>query len=435
MHVRTLILPLLAALLPAQSSAPHPHLLTAAQWREDVDFLAQEMPKRHKNLFHEVTSAAFNTAVARLRQRIPELDDLQIAAEITKLGAMIGDAHTGISATRPELRFPALPLRLYIYSDGVFVQAAPPELREVVGARVTRIGNTPIERVMELIPQVTDHSNASTVNAFAVYRMVRPALLQSLGIIDDVDHVPFTFDIHGTTKTVTLTPMPRKSDGNPSMGGISFAMGAAPGSGWADARDGGMPPLYLQHPSEMDWFEYLPEQKALFIECKQVSDGEKETLKAFFERAYAEADARHAERLILDLRLNGGGDNTLLLPIVHGIIKRDVINQKGHLFVITGRLTQSAAQNLVNLLEKHTNVTFAGEPTGERPNHYGEGVPFELPHSKMRVNVSTLWWQDLDPRDTRDATKPQLAAPLSSADYAANRDPVLEAIMKAMAAQ
>jgi len=212
-------------------------------------------------------------------------------------------------------------------------------------------------------------------------------------------------------------------------------MGAAPGSGWVDARDGGTPPLYLQHPSDMNWFEYLPEQKALFIECKQVPDGEKETLKAFFERAYAEADARHAERLILDLRLNGGGDNTLLLPIVHGIIKRDVLNQKGHFFVITGRLTQSAAQNLLNLLEKHTNATFAGEPTGERPNHYGEPVPFELPHSRMRVNVSTLWWQDLDPRDTRDATTPQLAAPLSSADYAANRDPVLEAITKAMAAQ
>ena len=132
--------------------------------------------------------------------------------------------------------------------------------------------------------------------------------------------------------------------------------------------------------------------------------------------------------MVLDLRLNGGGDNTLILPIVHGIIKRDAINRKGHFFVIIGRQTQSAAQNLVNMLERHTEAIFVGEPTGERPNHWGEPEGFELPNSRLQVNVSTLWWQDLDPRDKRDATYPQVPALLSSSDYASNRDPAMAAI-------
>ena len=424
------LLALALLLLTASFAFAAPRLLTAAQWREDLDFLAREMPRRHKNLFHDTTREQFTEAVRRLRARIPRLDDLQIAAEMVKIGAMIGDAHTGISATRPELRFPALPLRLYVYRDGVFVQAAPPELRRIVGARVVRIGDMPAEEVVRRAAAVTDHSNASTILAFVPYKLVRPDLLRALDVIEATDRVPVTFAIAGAEETLVLEPMPRKADGVPNMGGISYAMGAAPGSGWADAREAatGPLPLYLRHAGEPFWFERLPERNWLYIQCNLVGDGKDETLEHFFERAYAAADAHRVERLILDLRLNGGGDNTMILPIVHGIIKRDALNRKGRLFVVIGRLTQSAAQNLVNMLERQTRATFVGEPTGERPNHYGEGEPFELPNSRMRVNVSTLWWQDLDPRDTRDATKPSIEAVLSSADYAANRDPVMEAI-------
>ena len=46
----------------------------------------------------------------------------------------------------------------------------------------------------------------------------------------------------------------------------------------------------------------------------------------------------------------------------------------GHLFVIIGRRTFSAAQNTVNMIEKNTNATFVGEPTGSRPNFVGEST-------------------------------------------------------------
>ena len=49
-----------------------------------------------------------------------------------------------------------------------------------------------------------------------------------------------------------------------------------------------------------------------------------------------------------------------------------------------------------------------------------------MPNSKIHVNVSTLWWQDLD--DARDATAPQIPTPLSSLGHATNRDPAMRAI-------
>lgn len=51
-----------------------------------------------------------------------------------------------------------------------------------------------------------------------------------------------------------------------------------------------------------------------------------------------------------------------------------------------------------------------------------------LPNSKVTVRASTLWWQDLDPRDTRPWRAPDIAAELAFADYRAGGDPALEAI-------
>jgi tetratricopeptide (TPR) repeat protein len=80
-------------------------------------------------------------------------------------------------------------------------------------------------------------------------------------------------------------------------------------------------------------------------------------------------------------------------------------------------------------MEKYTNAIFVGEPTGARPNHYGDAARIVLPHSGLTVRASTLWWQDVDPRDTRPWTPPQISAALTSADYRAARDPALRAAL------
>jgi hypothetical protein len=44
------------------------------------------------------------------------------------------------------------------------------------------------------------------------------------------------------------------------------------------------------------------------------------------------------------------------------------INRRGSLYVIIGRMTCSAAQNIATMLQQHTNATFVGEPSGSPPN-------------------------------------------------------------------
>jgi hypothetical protein len=55
-------------------------------------------------------------------------------------------------------------------------------------------------------------------------------------------------------------------------------------------------------------------------------------------------------------------------------------------------------------------------------------VPFDLPHSGLRCNVSNLFWQGMTPLDRRGWIAPDLYLPPTFAAYSHNRDLVMDAV-------
>ena len=110
--------------------------------------------------------------------------------------------------------------------------------------------------------------------------------------------------------------------------------------------------------------------------------------------------------------------------LVHGLIRCDKVNRPGHLFVLAGRRTFSAAMNGAVDVERNTNALFVGEPTGSSPNFVGEEEPFTLPYSKLRVNISTLAWQSSYPQDRRTWIAPTLYTPLRFGDIGVSMLPL-----------
>ena len=53
-----------------------------AAWREDLQFLARELPRRHKNAFASMTPAQWDSAVRILDQKLPRLERHQIIVEL-----------------------------------------------------------------------------------------------------------------------------------------------------------------------------------------------------------------------------------------------------------------------------------------------------------------------------------------------------------------
>ncbi|MCI3951931.1 MAG: hypothetical protein K0R53_1428, partial [Burkholderiales bacterium] len=67
--MRKLFCILLLASSIAQGESPLP-ALTAAQWRQDLEFFANEITTKHRDPFHFISKAEFDQAVSNLRQRI-----------------------------------------------------------------------------------------------------------------------------------------------------------------------------------------------------------------------------------------------------------------------------------------------------------------------------------------------------------------------------
>ena len=408
-------------LLFVQANAP-PAAITAEQWREDLAAFANQAPKVHKNLFHAMTREQFETAVQHLKDRVPTLSRNQIIVELVRIVALIGDGHSYVSLLEPPISFRRYPIKLYEFPDGVYAVAADPKYKAIVGGRVVQLGNTSFEQAYRAIGEIVPRDNAMQLKWLAPNYATIAEVLDGLGLVKDVENLDLTVIKDGKRVRARLVPgAPRRAHYH----------GWDTEPGWDEARAPGVAaPLWLQSPTDAYWFKYLREDKLLYVQYNQVQNKADESIDAFFKRVMAFAEANPVERFVLDVRLNGGGNNYLNRPIIHGFIRSDKVNQPGRLFTIIGRQTFSAAMNFVNAMKLNTHTLFVGEPTGARPNMYGDNAPVVLLNSRISVRLSTLWWQDMDPRDTREYQAPELAADLTLADYRAGRDPALEVIRK-----
>lgn len=399
----------------AQQNVSSPGKLTAEQWQRDIRFLGEELPKRHRNAFHRIKREDFEAAVERLHAAVPTMTEDEIIVGLMKIVAMVKDGHTNL-VPQTYFRSGFYPVKFYLFSDGLFVEKAAPEYAGIVGGRVLKIGNASAEEALKSAGQATPADNEMGVKAVAPLLLTIPEILSGLKINDDKQKLTLVVESDGKQKTVEIRPT------------ANFEALMQTPAAWIDVASKSNTPLYLKDPNNLYWFEYVKDQKLVYVQQNGVANKQDEPVADFYKRVFDFVETNPVEKFVLDLRHNGGGNNTLNRQVVIGLVKSK-INRRGKLFVITGRQTFSAAQNLVNQIEKYTDAIFVGEPTAGHPNHYGDNRPFTLPNSGLVVRASTLWWQDLDPRDERQWTAPEIAAEISSEDYRSGRDPVLQAVL------
>jgi hypothetical protein len=79
-------------------------------------------------------------------------------------------------------------------------------------------------------------------------------------------------------------------------------------------------------------------------------------------------------------------------------------------------------------MKTDTNSILIGEPTGGRPNGYGETRSFLLPNSGLEVQYSTRFFCNWDQGDP-EGFPPDIEVVLTVDDVLAGRDAVLEAAL------
>lgn len=413
-HILSLSLLLLAGFVrvPAQDAPPK---LTTEQWQADVRFLGDELPKQHRSAYHRMDRAEYELAVKSLYDRVPTLSEDEILVGMMRIVAMIKDGHTNI-IPRSYFRSGVFPVKYFVFSDGIFIQMAAPEYADMVGGRVIKIGNMSADDAFKAVSPAAFADNEFGVKSMTPVMMTVPEILAGSKVTDSKQKLTLVVEKGGTQKTFEVRPT------------ATLDNLFQPAPNWVDAVSKTNLPLYLKDPNNLYWYEYVKDKKLVYVQHNTIGNKPDEPVAEFYKRMLAFVEANPVDKLVLDLRFNGGGNNFLNKDVVISLIKSK-INQRGKFFVITGRQTFSAAQNMVNQLEKYTNAIFVGEPTAAHPNHYGDSRAFTLPNSKITVRASTLWWQDLDPRDDRTWTAPEIATDLSSEEYRSGKDTALQAVL------
>lgn len=385
------------------------------RFRRDLKFAVHELKRLHFAPFRAHSEEQIDSLVATLGADVPQLTDDQIYVRMLAIISAFGDGHT-----RWLRDTPTLPVALFVYPEGLHVLGASKQHADLVGAKILEIGGRPADQALSEVMAIAPVENRMTARWEAAGLMRSIAILRGLQIAPAGGPVKLKLeDAAGTVRDVELDaseePLKRED--------YVFEV---PGCS-ADL------PHCLRNRAETFWHEVLPDGKTVYCQLNGIGHG-KQLFNRYFESLFAEIESAGIERLVLDLRWNGGGNTFLNAPLIEGILRSEKFRKPGNLFVIVGRNTFSAAINTTVDLERRTTAILVGEPPSSPPNFVGESVEVVLPASRWPLSISDLWWQTSYPMDYRQMITPQIYVAPSAAALRAHRDPVMEAIEAYIAA-
>jgi hypothetical protein len=410
-----LLIFLMAALMAAPGQAaprqPGTQMSERDQWAADLDYLAKELPARHKNLYFKISAERFQAEVAALKARIPKLSRPEFLADLARLVASVGDSHTSFTVIPQK----AFPLKLYWFKEGICVTDTASEYAELLDGRLESVDGHPVEDVVRAFSGIIPHDNDAQVGDFVPRFLASSEHLLGLGLIAEPDEATFMVRApSGRRVSAKMTSVP--------LGAIKRVTWAAP------AVDPARLPLYRRTAGSAYEYAYLADSRTLYFAYNSCRDVPGKPFAVFAGGLWDAVRTNPVERLVIDLRNNGGGDSSILDPFIAQLAADKAINRQGRLFVILGRRTfSSAILNAIDL-KKKTEALFYGEPTGGKPNHYGEIQRLTLPHLGLKVSYSTKYFQFVE--GDEPSLVPDVLVELTLEDYLALRDPVLEAILK-----
>jgi Peptidase family S41 len=390
---------------------------------DDVRELGKSIEQIHPDPFRSVSRQRFESDVSALARRAPALSQDELLVGVMRIVALLGprNGHTGLFPGDPshthELHL--YPLRLYAFTDGLYVVDATDAA--LVRSRLVAIEGMPIETALTRVEPLVPRDNPSNLRGVAPHFLLTAEVLDGLGIAAADRPAAFTFERpSGERVDVPLTAIPASryvaSFPDPLYGHYPAILPRA-------SR-----PLYLSGSARPMWARTLSGGRAVYVGYNAVQAPP----PAFLRRLKRLVHGAKVRRVVVDVRLNGGGDNTTYGPLT-SLFGSPAVDKRGRLYLLTGRATFSAAANFAAEIDRDTRAIIVGEPTGGGVETYGDTFPLTLPTLGWTVHIAARYHERKKSRsDHRLAVEPDVPVNLTSSQYFAGRDPVLERALRGL---
>lgn len=381
----------------------------SVEWRNDIDYLAEQLTKKHVNLFFKLSENDFKKEIKTLKRKVYKLNDDEIIVELMKIFADIGDEHTTINYFDGQ----SFPLKFYWFEDGIYVIDTISEYSKVNNCKLTKINGIDINTVLDTLTQLIPSSNNQWSKYNVTKLLAAPNILYGTGIVDSKNKTTYTF----TNNTDVEFSMDIKSNKTENII-------------WLDNETKKFP-LYRKNPDKYYWFEYIPEYNTIYYKHNVSRDQSEMRFVDFSIELFSLIEEKKPDKFILDLRDNSGGDSKYIDNIIDKIkLTTPELNEQNNLYIIIGRKTFSSAVNNCVYAKSNSNAIFIGEDTGGNPNGYGEVQLITLPNSKKQISYSTKKFEGLDKEI--NTFEPDIEVKVKSSDYFENKDPIIDVILQTL---
>jgi hypothetical protein len=436
-------IPLFYNVHPPMPEYPAPRDLAEAQ-RDDLDYLRNIT--RLDRSYTQETRAAANAIIDRARSGALPLSKGTFELVIARVLATADNGHTNVRGGSTANRLNRLPIRLYSFSDGVFVVRALPQAAALLGARIVAIDGRPIEAVRAALAPFTGGTQ-SEKNVRLPFYLESPELLQAAGLTTHCCGVVLTVvDSKGTERTASLDSLPPDAAAPKIWPSEELRPVPNPGEdrAWIAALAGKADalPLFARAPRAF-FAGPLRDIDGYYVRFDTNDDDQGVSVGAFADQAMKTILAARPRIVVIDLRMNGGGDYTRTARFMR---KLPIRLAGARFYVLLSQETFSSGMTDAAFLSQAGGgrVIFVGDLPGDRMRFYSEGSDFCLPYSKICVTARTAihdysmrWCRPLFACYPLDlfypvaigSFTPQLHAPLTYRALASGHDPALDAIV------
>ena len=410
-------------------------------WEQDIDALATRFIEADRS-FTAGERALFLEHLESTRVHLAELTDDQVVIRLASAIALGRNAHSRLYILRNDTRVRRLPIRLWWFSDGLYVVRTTPEHRALLGCRVDSVEGVEARQARDLVAPAFA-GNPSWVDYMSAYSLTSPEVLHGSGVTPSSESVGLGVSgcPHYAATHTRLLPLPLAPRDEPVEAWWDLSPrhpGVSPVGEQVLAEHEALP-LYLQNPTRNYWFEHVDDADLLYVQFNRAQNDDEEALADFGERLLAAIDEREPRAFVLDVRFNTGGNLFLGSDLMETLEERTRGIPR---FVIVARSTFSAGITAVAQWRQAGGVTLVGEPVGDELETWGEGGNILLPNSGLNAHFANglhSYSPAPCPADTPcyDLSVATLApdVPVATrwADYVAGRDPSLEAVLAHLA--
>jgi len=428
---------------------PPPNDLASAQKQDFEHF------KHYLELDKAYTPAARKEAEQMLADQSAKAGTLtpaQFDLAIARIVALADNAHSSVSRGPLSRRHNRLPCRFYRFSDGYFVLRAQEACAPLLGAKVLAIDGVPVDEVANrMYPYTSGPRNHYDQSASPLF-LESPELLHAAGQATQADRILLRVRLADGSEAEQVVLADPANPDEPRVFSDAYLSpdpvdGEAPGWTSPLTADAELP-LFLRDYGNPFRSTYDAHSGVYYVQFKSNQDEKGHPIAPFVALVKREITSHKPRAIVLDLRLDRGGDFTTTANLMKNLPR--LADTVQHVYVLTSAWTFSAGNVGVALLKEHGGgkVTVIGEPVGDRLRLWAEGGSMVLPNSKLRIGYATglhdyrrpcraepgcYWIMVFYPTHIA-SFEPDVRVEYRYADYQALRDPLLERAMELAAA-